>query len=249
MADHTPTDETVLPAGGSPLPPADLTRFGWAPGNYQCVRCDDCGRVFEGAKRCFRCRPCAEKMAAGYGIGNQQSSEDYQRVDGGRSSEGNQPAAPISTVYKVECSHCHRMTAVARDTVDMIRADAIEALTAKNQRLTDALNTTAFEACEAIDDRLKPEIDRLTAENADLRHDIERYIAAASAEAEGVERLKFELRTERRASQEMAQQYLADFGQRYQPETYATKQGADDAAFAAVVRRQMDRADASKDGD
>lgn len=44
-----------------------------------------------------------------------------------------------------------------------------EALTAKNQRLTDALNTTALEACEEIDDRLKPEIERLRAENARLR--------------------------------------------------------------------------------
>lgn len=46
--------------------------------------------------------------------------------------------------------------------------DSIEALTAKNQRLTDALTTAVHEACEEIDDNLKPEIERLTAENATI---------------------------------------------------------------------------------
>lgn len=78
--------------------------------------------------------------------------------------------------------------------------DAIGALTAKNQRLRDALNTTVQEATAAIDDRLQPEIERLTAENARLtsenaalQHDIERYIAAASAEVAEVERLTDEM--------------------------------------------------------
>lgn len=42
---------------------------------------------------------------------------------------------------------------------------ALEALTAERDRLRDALNQTVQEACAAIDDELKPEIARLTAEN------------------------------------------------------------------------------------
>jgi hypothetical protein len=57
---------------------------------------------------------------------------------------------------------------------------------------------------------------------ARARTDVPRLLDAIEALTAENARLKFELRTERRASQEMAQQYLADFGQRYQPETYAS---------------------------
>lgn len=143
MVDTNPMDPTSY----STTPPADLARFGWAPGDYQCFRCDDCGRVFEGAKRCVRCRSCAEKMAAGCAIGNQQSDEGFQRVEGGRSSEGNQAPSPPThpdDEWSIDALHGHMEHLFGEeDEFSKASADAIgwcleriEALTAENARLT-----------------------------------------------------------------------------------------------------------------
>lgn len=88
---------------------------------------------------------------------------------------------------------------IAHARADMPRLlDAVEALTAKSQQLCDALNTTVLEACEAIDDKLKPEIERLTAENARLRDESHRNFVAANREYRRAQEVMVEL-TEARA--------------------------------------------------
>lgn len=155
MADHDPQDETVLRNqidvvaaifDLEPAAPTDLSGFGWAPGNYQCVRCEDCGCVFEGAKRSFRCRSCAEKLAA-------SRSSDAQ------SGVAQQPAAPISAAQvtqqivdvvnawqreRGETSILKRPDPTlagyaAVGKIGRIVAGALEALTAENARLTSEL--------------------------------------------------------------------------------------------------------------
>lgn len=179
-------------------------------------------------------------------------------------------------------------------------ADAIEALTAKNQRLTDALNQTVQEATTAIDDDLKPRIEALTAENARLT-DLARTVSAIGDWVCAVDRDRFEdplcpmdgrtgyvrldqvrrIRDEARKVLGMdvgwsiedavqAMQELADFGQRHQPECYATtdhdwyatqraKVEVDHAAtkehdHLALLRAiypppRLEEAEADKDGD
>ncbi|PWC96946.1 hypothetical protein [Azospirillum sp. TSO5] len=115
-----------------------------------------------------------------------------------------------------------RKFAIGAETLARL-LDAIEALTAKNQRLTDALNTSVLGACEEIDDRLKPEIDRLTAENARLTSE----------------------------NRDLRAQCLADFGQKYQPETYAAARDGsipasplDDPEYPALMAEALRQAKA-----
>ena len=44
----------------------DLVPFGWAPGQYFCRACSDCGEGYCGDKRCRRCRACAVKAMEAY---------------------------------------------------------------------------------------------------------------------------------------------------------------------------------------
>jgi len=43
---------------------AALVKFGFDTGDYMC-RCADCGLQFQGAKRSWRCRPCADEAVRG----------------------------------------------------------------------------------------------------------------------------------------------------------------------------------------
>lgn len=43
---------------------AALVKFGFDTGDYMC-RCADCGLQFQGAKRSWRCRPCADEAVKG----------------------------------------------------------------------------------------------------------------------------------------------------------------------------------------
>ena len=43
---------------------AALVKFGFDTGDYVC-RCADCGLQFQGAKRSWRCRPCADEAVRG----------------------------------------------------------------------------------------------------------------------------------------------------------------------------------------
>ena len=43
---------------------AALMKFGFDTGDYVC-RCADCGLQFQGAKRSWRCRPCADEAVRG----------------------------------------------------------------------------------------------------------------------------------------------------------------------------------------
>ncbi len=43
---------------------ATLVKFGFDTGDYVC-RCADCGLQFQGAKRSWRCRPCADEAVRG----------------------------------------------------------------------------------------------------------------------------------------------------------------------------------------
>ncbi|WP_395454750.1 hypothetical protein ACHMW5_13640 [Azospirillum melinis] len=228
MVDHTPTDETVIrqpaevqdqdqidavlgfsvsdkPVTQQPVTLADLTRFGWAPGGYQCFSCNDCGRAFEGAKRCIRCRSCAEKLAAGPYPSDAQSSEDYQRVDGGRSLEGNQPVAPLSPQDIAEMREALRQRAATKSVFEFQQIGG--QIAHKAPRLLDAI-----EALTAENARLTRECERHAADNPRLVLEWREEPAQARVREDA---LKAELA-------ELRGQYLADFGQRYQPEMYAT---------------------------
>lgn len=130
--DHDPNDETVLPTGGSPLPPAD--------------------------------------------------------------------------------QHWRMMLAQAED--DLAKAHRTNAmLSAKNQSLTDALNTSVLEACEEIDGRLKPEIERLTAENARLKGALKKAKADRLSEWKAANRAEAEVERLTSERDELRLQCLAHEGQ------------------------------------
>lgn len=55
---------TPIPDDGNSVD--DVRPFGWAPGEYFCRACSDCGEGYCGDKRCRRCRACAVKAMEAY---------------------------------------------------------------------------------------------------------------------------------------------------------------------------------------
>ncbi|WP_158285475.1 hypothetical protein [Azospirillum sp. TSA6c] len=112
-ADHTPTDDTVLRQPAAPISPQEIAGSASIEifQRFEALTFHGDGR--QTAREVLGIVERAIKSAAipaGCGIGNQQSSEDYQRVEGGRSFEGNQPPALLphpDDEWTIDALHGH----------------------------------------------------------------------------------------------------------------------------------------------
>lgn len=99
---------------------AALVKFGFDTGDYMC-RCADCGLQFQGAKRSWRCRPCAEAKAT---LALQNIGQDTKL-----SEETSRRAALVEKVADVIAKAWDehgRVIDAATTAISLIRAETLE---------------------------------------------------------------------------------------------------------------------------